>query len=176
MLTQGNLLQKEKAKLLREKQQQIGREKALEMEPLHLAGCMLYWAEGTKAINAFQFTNCNPNMHRIILAFIKKFFPQFVCRLRFRISFYPSSDNTYDSVRQYWCQELGVEASSFTKPTDKSKYYSKPKTNKYKNGVLYIQVGATEMLQHITGAIEIYQKMVAAGWSRTNGGLLMRQT
>src|SRR5262245_11876478 len=37
--------------------QEIGREKAREGRPLHMAGCMLYWAEGAKTKNSVNFVN-----------------------------------------------------------------------------------------------------------------------
>jgi hypothetical protein len=42
--------------------QEIGRAAARSGNPLHLAGCMLYWAEGAKRRNAIQFTNSDPHM------------------------------------------------------------------------------------------------------------------
>lgn len=161
MLTQTNSLQKEKARQLREKQQQTGKMQAQLLEPLHLTACMLYWAEGSKSKNMFQFTNCDPEMHKILLMFIRKYFPQFLSRLRFRVNFYPTPTLPYEKVRDFWCQELGVSPDAFTKPTDKSKYYTQPKINKYPNGVLYMQASVTEVIQHVLGAIDAYQKLVA---------------
>ena len=39
-----------------------GRAAAREHDPLHLAGCMLYWAEGAKRRNTIQFTNSDSRM------------------------------------------------------------------------------------------------------------------
>lgn len=43
---------REKFRKLRAAYQAEGRKKAREMRPLHLAGCMLYWAEGGKKKNS----------------------------------------------------------------------------------------------------------------------------
>src|SRR4051794_1234173 len=39
-----------------------GRERARQSEPQHQAGCMLYWAEGSKERNSVVFANSDVNM------------------------------------------------------------------------------------------------------------------
>src|SRR3954464_5698118 len=46
----------------REQYQMLGRTHAREHDPLHLAGCMLYWAEGSKFKNTLEFSNSDPAM------------------------------------------------------------------------------------------------------------------
>lgn len=43
-----------KFRQLREQYQEEGRRKAREKDPLHIAGCMLYWGEGAKERNVLQ--------------------------------------------------------------------------------------------------------------------------
>ncbi len=57
----------------RRRYQAEGRAKAREMDPLHLAGCMLYWAEGKKRKNTLAFTNSDAGM---IAYFVDKFLRQ----------------------------------------------------------------------------------------------------
>lgn len=52
----------------RRKYQEEGRQKAHEGDPLHLAGCMLYWAEGAKGRNEIKFVNSDADM---LVRFIK---------------------------------------------------------------------------------------------------------
>lgn len=54
--------------------QQDGRRLALEGEARHIAGCMLYWAEGEKDRNALRFSNSDPEMVRFFVSFIKTSF------------------------------------------------------------------------------------------------------
>jgi transposase-like protein len=49
-----------RARTLRRNAQERGREQARQGDPLHLAGCMLYWAEGSRERNAVIFTNSDP--------------------------------------------------------------------------------------------------------------------
>ena len=44
--------------------QEEGRQFAERREALHVAGCMLYWAEGAKDRNQLRFTNSDPEMAR----------------------------------------------------------------------------------------------------------------
>jgi transcriptional regulator with XRE-family HTH domain len=47
--------------------QEEGRRLARRSEPLHVAGCMLYWAEGSKERNQLQLTNSDPGGFRSVL-------------------------------------------------------------------------------------------------------------
>lgn len=53
------------ARKFRERRRQYqaeGREKAHERDPLHIAGCMLYWGEGAKNRNCLKMSNSDPDM------------------------------------------------------------------------------------------------------------------
>lgn len=54
--------------------QQDGRRLALEGEARHIAGCMLYWAEGEKDRNALRLSNSDPEMVRFFVSFNKTSF------------------------------------------------------------------------------------------------------
>jgi hypothetical protein len=47
-----------------------GRNAARLGDPLHLAGCMLFWAEGSKRRNVIHFTNSDPRMLVFFRAFL----------------------------------------------------------------------------------------------------------
>ena len=51
--------------------QERGRELAQQRDPLHLGGCMLYWAEGEKARNTLSFSNSDPDMVRFFVSFLR---------------------------------------------------------------------------------------------------------
>jgi hypothetical protein len=55
---------------LRRQYQEEGRAKAREGDPLRLAGCMLYWAEGRKHKNALALINSDPDMLMFYLRFL----------------------------------------------------------------------------------------------------------
>lgn len=149
-------IQKEKAKLIRESYMMSGQRQAKKNDVLHIKGCMLYWAEGSKNSNLFGFTNCDVEANKMMLEFLRKFFPIQSKKIKVRVNFYPSETNTYEKVKQYWKNELNLTDESFNKFTDRSKYYNPPKHNKYPNGILNIQINSTEVANHIFGAINHY--------------------
>lgn len=51
--------------------QREGRALAREQDPLHMAGCMLYWAEGSKSRNQVHFANSDLNMVRFFCDFLR---------------------------------------------------------------------------------------------------------
>ena len=54
--------------------QRGGREAARTDDMLHMAGCMLYWAEGGKVRNQLRFTNSDPEMVRFFVKFLRECF------------------------------------------------------------------------------------------------------
>ena len=148
--------QKLNAGILRQNYMRRGYEDAQNNDPLHIKACMLYWAEGSKKSSQLQFTTCDPKMHVIMLQFLRKYFPQFEDRIRGYVNFYPSKDNPYSKVLNYWIQVTNIPASRFNKPTDRSIYYDAPKNNKFSNGIMRISVSSVEILQYIYGAINYY--------------------
>jgi len=156
MKTYYTTYQKERATSIRQSYINSGKSQASKNEILHIKACILYWAEGSKNRNAFGFTNCDVETHRLMVTFLRRYFPEQSVKLKARINFYPSSNNTYRNVRDYWMKELDLSTENFYKPTNRSKYYKQPKINKYPNGILQLQLNSTEVVQHILGGINHY--------------------
>lgn len=68
----GAHVNRDKAQQRRAIAQETGRLKAKENNALHLAGCMLYWAEGAKSRNNVNFVNSDPNMSTLLFVFCGK--------------------------------------------------------------------------------------------------------
>src|SRR5437879_1769492 len=51
-----------------------GRQMAKGLQLAHIAGCMLYWAEGSKSRNSVQFVNSDPEMVRFFVRFLRTSF------------------------------------------------------------------------------------------------------
>src|SRR5437764_2649181 len=60
----------EKARRLRREAQEAGRRLARKSDSLYMAGCMLYWAEGSRSRNRVVFTNSDPEMVKIFAIFL----------------------------------------------------------------------------------------------------------
>jgi hypothetical protein len=52
--------------------QEEGRSRAREMDPLHMAGCMLYWAEGAKERNHLMIANSDVAMLQFFMRFLRE--------------------------------------------------------------------------------------------------------
>lgn len=156
MKTKFNEKQKFNACLLRQTYMKRGYEDAQKNEPLHIKACILYWAEGSKKPCTFEFTNCDPETHTITLQFLRTYFPQMETKIRGCINFYPSKENPYEKVLDYWTNCTGISPTQFTKPTDRSRYYKIPKNNKYPNGIMRISISSVELMYYIYGALNFY--------------------
>jgi predicted transcriptional regulator len=63
-----------KARARRVAAQQEGRRRARSLGRRYVAGCMLYWAEGSRNRNRIVFTNSDPAMAQFFVEFIREFF------------------------------------------------------------------------------------------------------
>lgn len=70
----GSQVNRDRSRQLRLAYQQSGRARAREGHPLHLAGCMLYWAEGAKGRNGVYFVNSDANMVALFMRFLRQEF------------------------------------------------------------------------------------------------------
>jgi hypothetical protein len=135
-------------------------------DPLHLAGCMLYWAEGSKRRNAIRFTNSDARM----LAFFRKF--RVVALeiqpedIHLSINVYTNNGMTIDEIETYWLHLLDLPKSSVRghmlshMPTSSS---GRAK-NKLPYGVARLSVHKTEKVQQVYGAIQEYAAFDAPAW------------
>jgi hypothetical protein len=146
--------------------QQEGRRRARARDSLHMAGCMLYWAEGAKARNALKM--CNSDSH--LVAFFKRFLVECfgVGTHSFRLSLHVYLDNglSLEQVEQHWLTSLQLPRSCarkhFVNPLPTSS--SGQKRNKLPYGVCTLTVHDTRIVQHIYGAIQEYGGFEEPRW------------
>lgn len=134
---------------------------------LHVAGCMLYWAEGKKGRNAAVFSNSDPHMCALFCRFMRECFAITDDRLSFSINAYTNNGRTIKEIEAFWLDLLGLPRSSARKhmtnhfPTSSSGR----KRNKLPNGVCTIRVAqSTPIVQHIYGAIQEYAGIDCPEW------------
>lgn len=146
--------------------QEDGREAARAGDPLHHAGCMLYWAEGAKARHVVQFSNSDPRMILLFRRFLTDALAVEVDEILFSINVYTGNGLTIEEIEAYWLNLLGLPRSSVRKhmlnhmPTSSS---GRAK-NKLPYGVCSLKVNSTWMLQHIYGAIQEYAGFDEPAW------------
>lgn len=148
---------KTKSKLWKQKriaQQNSGREEAGEFD-LHLAGCMLYWAEGYKNRNVVGLTNTNPKMLLLFLSFLRTHYDVKNEDIRVLCHSHILSEQTLDDVEKYWIEQLGLPRECLIKGSVEERIPKRKKV-KYENGICTIRVNSTEIAQRIYGSIKEY--------------------
>jgi transcriptional regulator with XRE-family HTH domain len=146
--------------------QEEGRARARQRDPLHIAGCMLYWAEGTKSRNQIKLCNSDRNMLVFFRRFLTACFD--VAEERFSLSFhvYLGNGRSIQEIEDHWLDALEVPRSCLRKhsinplPTSSSGR----KRNKLPFGVATLSLGDTRIVQHIYGAIQEYAGFEEPRW------------
>jgi hypothetical protein len=143
-----------------------GRAHAREADPLHLAGCMLYWGEGHKSRGSVRLTNSDPNL----LAFFKRFLTECLAveaeRLTVSFHVYLGNGLTLRQIEDHWLEVLDLPRSCLRKhvinplPTSSSG----KKRNKLPYGDCQLSLSDTRIAQHIYGAIQEYAGFEEPRW------------
>ena len=146
--------------------QQEGRERARQGDSLHLAGCMLYWAEGSKGRNRVTLCNSDAGM----LAFFRRFLVEALGvspdRLTLRLHVYVGNGLSIAQIEDYWLGTLELPRTCLRKhaidplPTSSSG----KKKRKLPYGVATLALGSTRIVQHIYGAIQEYGGFEEPKW------------
>lgn len=134
--------------------QQKGRDKIKLLEPLYIAGCMLYWGEGSKSINTCQLTNSELPMLVVFKNFLVKYFDVSDEMLSVNINAYTDLKSETE-IKNYWLNGLNLPESSLKSTTwNCNPKSSKNVSKKLEYGTCAIRVYKTEIVQEILGAIQ----------------------
>ena len=150
----------------REAYQEEGRAKAREGEPLHMAGCMLFWAEGSKERNSVRFANSDVHMVQVFRRFLVECLGALPERITLRLNVYTGNGLTIEQIEQRWLDALELPRSCLRKhvidylPTSSSG----KRLNKLPYGVCDLRVCDTRAVQHIHGAIQEYAGFDEPKW------------
>ena len=151
----------------REQWQTEGRSRAMDMDPLHMAGCMLYWAEGSKSRNSAQLTNSDVHLVRFFRRFVSECFSVSGEGFSVRLNVYTGNGLSLYDIESYWLDALGLPRVCLRKhslnhfPTSSSG----GKKNKLPYGVCALRVlRSTHVVQHIYGAIQAYAGFEEPRW------------
>jgi transposase len=146
--------------------QEDGRRAAREWDPLHHAGCMLYWAEGAKSRHTIGFTNSDPQMLILFRRFLTESMAIERDEILLSINVYTNNGLTIEEIERSWLDILGLPRTAVRKhmlnhmPTSSSGR----SRNKLPYGVCTLRVHSTWMLQHIYGAIQEYAGFDEPAW------------
>jgi hypothetical protein len=161
----GLLTNTRRAREARLEAQALGRLVARVGEPLHQAGCMLYWAEGSKQRNAVVFTNSDDDMMRFFQRFLRECYGVKDEQLRLSVNCFLNNGKTLEEIEAWWLRRLGLPASSLTKatvnrPSSASKGIRRPLVH----GTARLTVSSTRIVQSIYGAIQEYAGAQRPEW------------
>lgn len=147
--------------------QQEGRRRVMAGDPLHIAGCMLYWAEGAKDRNTMTLANSDVELMKLFVRFLREVMTISDDRIALRLNFYSSNGLTIDEVERFWLEALALPRSALQKhtidhlPTSSSGR----RGNKLPFGVATVRVKAsTHLVQHIYGALQEYGRFDRTDW------------
>jgi transcriptional regulator with XRE-family HTH domain len=143
-----------------------GRSEARRHDPDHVAGCMLFWAEGSRNKNAVLFTNSDPAMVRFFVHFLRTSFDVQDERIRVTCNLFADHSDRQWEIEEFWLRLLDLPRTSLCKSTVNrySKYSQKKRQNKLPHGTCRIAVHDTKIVQHIYGAIQEYGGFEREAW------------
>ena len=156
----------ERNREIRRGHQLEGRIRARQREPLHLAGCMLYWAEGSKCRNSVRLANSDVHMGRFFRMFVADCFNVSAEDFRVRLNVYLGNGLTLNQIEQHWLRALDLPQSCTRKHTTDHLPTSSSgqRRNKLPYGVCELRVDSTRIVQHIYGAIQEYAHFEEPNW------------
>lgn len=144
--------------------QDAGRKRITKNDPLYIAGCMLYWGEGTKSLNQCRMVNSELPMLKIFKDFLVKFFN--VSDDNFTIAINAYTDfHSQKEIENYWLRGLKLPRQALKKSTwNQYPSSSKKKSNKLEYGTCSLQICSTEIIQEIFGAIQEFGNFTNEKW------------
>lgn len=108
----------------------------LAMDPLWVAGLVLYWAEGSKGQNKVSMANTDPRALRLFVRWVRTFVEP---GAEFSLHLHLHEGNDEAAAREYWRGETGLNAANFHRTFIKPKGTGHRK-NHLKHGVCTVRM------------------------------------
>jgi len=148
---------KSKYKKIREQSQDEGRKKAQEKDWKHAFMCGLFWGEGSKNRNTVQISNCDVNIIKCFIDFLKHYFNLKQENFKIHIHCHLNNGLSVEDIVEYWSKKLSLNKNCFGKTTIVAENNKKRfKTNNHPYGICHAYVLKTSIAQHLFGAIKEY--------------------
>lgn len=123
----------------------------LSKNPLFLIGLTLYWAEGGKKQEVFQFSNSDPYAVKAILKWLIKICKIPKERIKFRIFIHKIY--AHENCEEFWSNVTGIPITNFQKTIYKPTLHKLKKNLEYK-GCVQIRVSKSEFFWKIMGWLQ----------------------
>ena len=151
----------------RREAQEEGRRRARKRDPLHMAGCMLYWAEGAKQRNTLTFANSETAMVTFFASFLRESLDVDPADFRIRLNVYTNNGLGLVEIEEHWLRELALPRSCLRGHT-LNHYPTSSSGRRHRKlpfGVCTLKVArSTLLVQHIFGAIQEYGDFEEPRW------------
>jgi hypothetical protein len=143
-----------------------GRRRARVSDPLHLAGCMLYWAEGDKCREAVRLANSDPELLRLFVRFLRECYGAEDRRLSATCNLFADHAGRQRAIEDFWLGVLRLPRSRLRPSIVNvySKYSQKKRKNKLPYGTCKLVYSDTRTVQSIYGAIQEYAGFDRPEW------------
>lgn len=125
-------------------------------EKLKMAGVFLYWGEGAKLRGGncmVDFANSNPLMIRVFMRFLRE-----ICGVnekRLRVYLYCYSNQSIETLLNYWYKITSIPLNQFTKPYIR-KDFSLDKKGVMEYGMIHVRYADKKLLIQIDNWIKEY--------------------
>jgi transposase-like protein len=155
-----------RARRRREGEQEQGRILARRGIPLHLAGCMLFWAEGARARNSVVFANSDPEMVRLFLRFLRHCYRAPDNRIAVTCNLFADHVEREREIEEFWLETLQLPRTCLRRSIVNvySKHSQKKRRNKLPYGTCRLVYNDTATVQSIYGAIQEYAGFDRPAW------------
>lgn len=147
--------------------QHEGRALARRAGRLHVAGAMLYWAEGDKGSrNSARLTNSDPDLLVMFVRFLRTYFELPNEKLRVTCNLFADHLDRQVEIEQFWLDLLELPRTCLCKSSVNvySKYSQKKRRNKLPYGTTRVGVNSTQVVQSIYGLIQEYGGFERPDW------------
>ena len=146
--------------------QNAGRAAARRGDLLHAAGCMLYWAEGSRNRHAIEFVNSDPAMVVFFLGFLRTCFGVPDLKVRVTCNLFADHAGRQYEIEEFWLDLLGLPGACLRKSMVNrySKHSKKKRRNKLPYGTCRLNVHDTKLVHKIRGAIQEYGGFEREEW------------
>lgn len=164
--TRGHLARSAHFRAKRRASQEHGRETARRRDWLHAAGCMLFWAEGSKHRNTVQLSNSDPALVAMFARFLRQYFDPPDESLRLACNLFADHEEHQRAIEDFWLATARLPRTCLTKST--INHYSpaskRTRVNKLPYGTCRLTLHSTHAVQHIWGAIQEYGGFERPEW------------
>jgi transposase-like protein len=155
-----------RGRLRRRAFQERGRMLARRGNAPYLAGCMLFWAEGSRRRTRVEFVNSDPEMVRFFVQFLRDAFGVRPEKVVVACNLFADHEERQREIERFWLNVLELPESCLRKSTVNrySRYSKKKRKNKLPYGTCRVCVHSTEIVQAIYGSIQEFAGFDRPEW------------